>query len=70
MTAPEYHKWLETLTIEQRTAVQQAVGIVMDALLMLEGRMAKSEAEIKQMNELIKAQDKRITTLEYTVGIL
>ncbi len=57
VTGTEYQIWLETLTPEQRSAVQTAVSVVMDSLVMLEGRMAKSEAEIKLMN-------KRITKLE------
>ena len=69
MTATEYQLWLGTLTIEQRTAVEQAVGVVMDSLLMLESRMSVSEAEMKQISELIAAQDVRITALEHAVGI-
>jgi predicted nucleic acid-binding Zn-ribbon protein len=67
MTESEYQNWLHTLTPEQRAAVERAVGIVMDSLVMLEGRMAHSEAEMKHMSELIKAQDQRITALEQRV---
>ncbi len=68
MTAPEYHKWLATLTIEARAAVEQAVGIVMDSLLMLEGRMAVSEVELKQMSVDIEMMNKRISELEHIVA--
>ena len=70
MTATEYQLWLGTLTMEQRAAVEQAVGIVMDSLLMLEGRMAVTEAEIKAQGEQIAAHDKRITALERTLLIV
>ena len=70
MTATEYQLWLGTLTMEQRAAVEQAVGIVMDSLLMLEGRMAVTEAEIKAQGEQIAAHDKRITALERTLPIV
>ena len=70
MTATEYQLWLGTLTMEQRAAVEQAVGIVMDSLLMLEGRMAVTEAEIRAQSVLIAAHDKRITALERTLLIV
>ncbi len=58
MTGNEYAIWLATLTPKQRTAVQQAVGIVMDSLLMLEGRMAKSEAEVTALNKRLTAVER------------
>jgi hypothetical protein len=47
MTASEYQLWLATLTFEQRQAVEMAVGVVMDSLLMLEGRMSYRSRDIK-----------------------
>lgn len=64
MTSTEYQVWLATLTPEQRAAVEQAVGVVMDALVMLEGRMAKSDAEMKLINKHIGQLNKRIDSLE------
>jgi tRNA(Phe) wybutosine-synthesizing methylase Tyw3 len=64
LNSTEYQTWLGTLTNEQRSAVELAVGIVMDSLLMLEGRMAVSEAELKEMNEKIALMTKRIEKLE------
>lgn len=60
----EYQNWLATLTPAQRAAVETAVGIVMDSLVMLEGRMAVSEAEIKRQNERIAELNRRIDHIE------
>jgi hypothetical protein len=69
MTASEYQLWLATLTFEQRQAVEMAVGVVMDSLLMLEGRMSITEAEILKQNEQIKYMNTRIYQLERRVGL-
>ena len=64
MIVTEYQAWLGTLTPDQRAAVEQAVGIAMDMLLVLEGRMAVSEAEIKAQWDMIHAQNKHIDKIE------
>jgi hypothetical protein len=70
VTASEYQTWLSTLTFEQRAAVEQAVGVVMDALLMLEGRISNNEAELKRQDEQIKYMNTRICELERITGLL
>lgn len=63
----EYLAWLATLTPEQRAAVEQAVGIVMNALLMLETRMAKSEAEMIVMNKRLDAIERYLCFPEKSI---
>ncbi len=64
MTDTEFQSWLHTLTPEQRAVVDKAVGFVMGELVMLETRMAKSEAEMILINTYIEQLNTRINTLE------
>ncbi len=64
MTDTEFQSWLHTLTPDQRTAVNKAIGFVMSELAILESRMAKSEAEMILINTYIEQLNTRINTLE------
>jgi hypothetical protein len=66
LTGSEYQSWLSSLTAEQRAAVTQAVGIVMDMLLMLEGRMDKSETEQRKIIKRIERVERYLCFPEST----
>jgi hypothetical protein len=51
MTNTEYQDWLATLTTGQRAAVEIAVGVMMNMLLGLDGRVAACEDTHRKMGK-------------------
>ncbi len=64
MTDTEFQAWLHTLTPAQRAVVDKAVGFVMGEVVMLDTRMANSEAEMILINTYIEQLNTRINTIE------
>jgi hypothetical protein len=64
LTPNEFQTWLATLTPEQRHIADTVIRVYADALLMLEGRMARLEEAHKHLLAGYNDHDKRITALE------